>query len=98
MVEDLEYLGDQKADSDHDSEENDPDSEEEHDIKSEREDSEKSDDETKGIKKVQRTSWEIKSHNDGTIICHQKNEHWNEVQNEEGYQDENQEEIQRRTL
>ena len=28
MVEDIEYLDDQKADSDHDSEENDPDSEE----------------------------------------------------------------------
>ena len=47
MVEDIEYLDDQKADSDHDSEENDPDSEEGQDPRSEREDSEKSDDDEK---------------------------------------------------
>ena len=44
MVEDLVYLGDQKADSDHDSEENDPESEEDQDPRSEKDDSEKSDD------------------------------------------------------
>ena len=47
MVEDLVYLGDQKADSNHDLEENDPDSEEDQDPRSEREDSEESDDDEK---------------------------------------------------
>ena len=45
MVEDIEYLDDQKSDSEQDSEENDPNSEEDQDPRSEREDSEKSDDE-----------------------------------------------------
>ena len=45
MVEDIEYLDVQKTDSDHDSVENDPDSEEDQDPRSEGEDSEKSDDE-----------------------------------------------------
>ena len=45
MVEDIEYLDDQKADFDHDSEENYPDSQEDQDPRSEIEDSEKSDDE-----------------------------------------------------
>ena len=44
MVEDIEYLDDQKSDSEHDSEENDPNSEEDQDPRSESEDSEKSDD------------------------------------------------------
>ena len=45
MVEDIEYLDDQKSDSEQDSEENDPNSEKDQDPRSEREDSEKSDDE-----------------------------------------------------
>ena len=44
MVEDIEYLDDQKSDSEQDSEENDPNSEEDQDPRSETEDSEKSDD------------------------------------------------------
>ena len=45
MVEDIEYLDDQKSDSEHDSEENDPNSEEDQDPRSEIEDSEMSDEE-----------------------------------------------------
>ena len=44
MVEDIEYLDDQKSDSEQDSEENDPNSEEDQDPRREREDSEKYDD------------------------------------------------------
>ena len=44
-MEDLEYVDDQKNDSDHDSEENDPESEEDQDPRSELEDSEKSEEE-----------------------------------------------------